>query len=356
MKFERLVILIVIIVVVITIFMYLGVCLTEFPRFMALNNVDKHSLMKPQRLERLPKFENQRVVISLSTIPQRIDLIAPTIASLMDQTVYVDEISVNIPLISRKGIEYEIPKWLQDLSDSPNHNVKIHRVEVDEGPATKLLPTLRREGRPAVGNGLQKMKPLKVDKKPSRIRVARDGERLQVLSSNSPTAIIVVDDDMVYHPQAVFNLCRTFEKYGKQHAVTNFGVRLDKNGKLPKDWQRPLLYFTGSHEVDIVNGFSAFLVTPEMFPAQVFDYSNAPKKAISVDDVWFSGWLRYNGIRIMTSPRLFTCVSIPSISGIRENTPCLGGTENLNFESDYAVINWFRNEIGLKPVVLTSRV
>ncbi|MBA3757022.1 MAG: hypothetical protein H0X02_12710, partial [Nitrosomonas sp.] len=111
-----------------------------------------------------------RVVISLSTIPERLNLLGPTLASLLDQSVQVDEIAINVPYVSRKGKKYHVPKWLKRL-----RHVKLYRVEIDEGPGTKLLPTLRRE-------------------KPE-------------------TRIIVVDDDNIYHRETVRLLLKTHEKY-----------------------------------------------------------------------------------------------------------------------------------------------
>lgn len=75
-------------------------------------------------------------VISLTTIPDRIDHIAPTVTSLLAQglPVYVWAVTK----IERSGTRLErVPDWL---------NRSAARVEVvaDCGPITKLLPALRR--------------------------------------------------------------------------------------------------------------------------------------------------------------------------------------------------------------------
>ena len=45
-----------------------------------------------------------------------------------------------------------------------------------------------------------------------------------------------------------------------------------------------------SVEVDIVQGLSGYIVRPAFFDlAAIVDYTNAPKEAFFVDDVWISG-------------------------------------------------------------------
>ncbi len=281
----------------------------EIPRYIKLRDPDLSYLDKMWSKKKMVDSE-ERVVVSLSTIPDRINLIKPTIASLLDQNKSFDEIAINIPHVSRKGGEYKIPDWLTDLSMSGFH-VKIHRVEKDEGPATKLLPTLRREG--------------------------------------PNTRIIAVDDDVVYHSKTVNNLVKEFEKTKK--AITHYGVKLDKNGNLPTNSSRIKNFFTGRKEVDLLQGFSGFIVTKSMFPEEAFDLSNGPEEAISVDDVWFSGWLRYNKVPIQTSG--FTFVKLPIVNfGKMRSTTSLGDGENKEFVRDMKIIKWFQKEKGIRPVVL----
>ncbi len=332
---NKLLVVIIIVTIIVTLILYSSICVAEIPRFVRLNKIERHELLNIKHTYLMPHVSSQHIIVSLSTIPQRLDLLHPTLASLMTQNVYIDEININIPYISRKGLPYEIPTWLQELHDSPNHNIIIHRVKKDEGPATKLLPTLRRASRKEPGG---------------QHRMDIDGYgNLQFREINS-TIIIVVDDDMIYHSHAVWNLYKSYVKYGKKHAITNFGVTLDKNYKLMTDTNRIMAHFGPSKEVDILNGFGGFLVTSHgMFPDQVYDLESGPIQSISVDDVWFSGWLRHNSIKIMSAPRLYSTISIP-VTSIRGKTPSLGGTENKEFVSDYIVLKWFRDVIGLKTV------
>lgn len=76
-------------------------------------------------------------VVTLTTIPSRIELIAMTLKSLLDQTVLPARIRLNVPYHSRReNRDYQIPGWLEGLQ-----MVEIVRCD-DFGPATKLFPTL----------------------------------------------------------------------------------------------------------------------------------------------------------------------------------------------------------------------
>jgi hypothetical protein len=116
-------------------------------------------------LEDLPQDwrPNHRVVVSLSTIPHRLEKLRDTIDSLLIQSFLPDAIYVNIPLgvNQRTGQEYFVPTFIQDL-ERQRTPVRVLRGN-DYGPATKLIPTLLAE-------------------------------------NQSDTLIITVDDDHTYHP------------------------------------------------------------------------------------------------------------------------------------------------------------
>lgn len=301
-------ILLVIVIVVALIVLYLA-CLIQLPRYFRLKKLENYDSLERKYLSK-PKAGNERYVISLSTIPDRIHLIGPTLASLLDQSVRVDEIAINVPYISRKGLTYHIPRWLKDMK-----TVTIHRVDKDEGPATKLLPTLRRE---------------------------------------SPhTRIIVVDDDNIYNSGMLKHLITQFEKKQCQReriALTNYGFHLAPDGKLPPMKERVRAVFASAEDVDLLQGFSGFLVIPEFFPREAYTIENCPKEAISVDDIWFTGWLHKNGVRIRTPGNIYKQIPIINFGKMRQTT-CLAHGENKDFITDQIVINWFMEEHHFEPVL-----
>ncbi len=273
----------------------------------------EHLILLDNKYHSLPRASSQRTVITLSTIPDRIQYLKPVLSSLLDQTVRVDEICLNLPHISRKGLRYKIPKWLSALTW-----VKIHRCELDQGPATKLLPTLKREQE----------------------------------NRSMNTRIIVVDDDNIYNNKMIEKILQRFEsetRRGKLKAVTNFGIVLDEKHRIPSliSLSRTKSIFAASRKVDIVQGFSGFLVTPAMFCDRVHDIGNPgkcnlyPKEAMTIDDVWFSAWLSINKIKIVSTGKIHQCLPIGNGS-IMNGTPDLFRDENgCGFKNDQKVIDWF---------------
>ena len=87
----------------------------------------------------------KRVVASITTLPSRLDGLKKVILSLLQQTVLPDCIYINVPYKTKKGLLYDEEKLrcLESMSDI----IKINRCE-DEGPITKLTPTLDSETDP----------------------------------------------------------------------------------------------------------------------------------------------------------------------------------------------------------------
>lgn len=86
---------------------------------------------------------SQRVVVSFSTIPSRLDLALMSVSREMrHQTLQPDAVYACIPYFSkREKTTYKIPTILPD-------NITISRCAEDYGPATKLLGCLEREDDP----------------------------------------------------------------------------------------------------------------------------------------------------------------------------------------------------------------
>ena len=137
-----------------------------------------------------------RPIITLTTIPSRLQTIHEyglkyCIESLMNQNCDDYEIHFNIPLVNRlTNEEYDIPQWLQE---QVGDKLKIFRIQEDIGPLTKLIPTLER---------------------------ISDPEQI----------IIVLDDDLVYHPDMI----NEHVKYQTQ--LTDAVVLYDGRSLVPTKW------------------------------------------------------------------------------------------------------------------------
>jgi len=88
-----------------------------------------------------------KIIASLTTIPGRIDLMRSTIDSILNQTIPIHSVELNIPQVFlRNGEIYKIPDWLSSLERESNHTnrkITIFRTE-DYGAITKVSPTLLR--------------------------------------------------------------------------------------------------------------------------------------------------------------------------------------------------------------------
>src|SRR2546429_1751353 len=87
------------------------------------------------------KSGDRRVIVSLSTVPERIGNLRPTVRSLLRQTRPPDEIVLAIPEFSiREQRPYVVP---EQVSRWPRLRVLYCRR--DWGPATKFIPIVREE-------------------------------------------------------------------------------------------------------------------------------------------------------------------------------------------------------------------
>lgn len=316
------------IIILILIILLIVLLLMEVPRYTCLpEDIEEVSLLytsKPKYEDLLinKSFKIPKTVITLSTTPDRIHYLKPTLVSLLTQTIKVDEIVINIPYISRKGIQYEIPKWLSRLT-----SISIYRVGEDEGPATKILPTLRRE--------------------------------------NNNTIVIAVDDDNVYSTRTTQMLISEYLYYNKQCAITNYGIKLKSDLSFPYRYDRLLKVMTLRREVDLVQGCSGFLVTKSMFPKHVFNIKKVmvthnitkeiqvgkeivvPKECHTTDDIWISGWLAYNKVKIMMPAFNLRYVHYPNTEAVN-NTESLIKTVNADGERNRIALEWFRDNFQIE--------
>lgn len=78
---------------------------------------------------------NNRVVISITTTPDKLKHIKPVINSLLDQTVKVDLISITTP-----------SNQVDNIPDCIKKAVSVYKTGIDYGDANSLIPVILREG------------------------------------------------------------------------------------------------------------------------------------------------------------------------------------------------------------------
>ena len=262
--------------------------------FLVANYIDgpRYLKMKECSLARLDREYGKKkkvkdCIISLTTTPARIAEIKPIISSLLDQSVAVEEIRINVPYTSCKGIPYKIPKWLKKLQKLKH--VKIYRQIKDWGPATKLIPSL-------------------LDRK------------------NKEKKIIVLDDDVIYGYNTVETLIEYFDKYNykikdgqkirkkRKTAITMYGDAIKDNMSTDNGlYTRITNYVGGDCYTDLLRGHSGYIVTPGMFSPDLYDYDKLPKECFFVDDNYFSAHLKKNNVKILMAGLSYKAVPLPEI-------------------------------------------
>jgi hypothetical protein len=200
------------------------------------------------------------IIVTLTTLPSRIERIDMTLKSLLRQTLSPAAIRINIPHTSRReGRAYEVPSWLRRL-----RSVHIVRCE-DFGPSTKLIPTL--------------------------------------LDAGPEQRLLVVDDDRIYHPHFIEQMVAAAQA---QPDAAVAGSGWDAPSDLTDRPSTLVATLLGRppvpikctrvrevQEVDVIQGLSGYVVKPKFFDRLALaDYTRAPEAAFFVDDVWISAHCR----------------------------------------------------------------
>jgi hypothetical protein len=245
-------------------------------------------------------LHGRRVIASLTTLPDRIANLEPTIRSLLEQTRPPDEIVLAIPQFSiRQKVTYIIPSYLERIPQ-----VRILRSEKDWGPASKFIPTIQEEM--AAGRG--------------------------------QTLIMVVDDDRIY-PRDALEIFLHYHKQLPDAALCFRGALIPRN----LVWFLPEIFRASQirevKQIAVITGTASYLIQPRFFDSALWDYSNAPESAFYVDDIWISAQLERRGVEKYVVPASRMMRSVPAQSGTMTLYHVPKGSVRANTE----VIKFFRD-------------
>jgi hypothetical protein len=210
-----------------------------------------------------PKSDDLRVIVSLSTVPDRIGNLEPTIRSLLRQTRPPDEIVLAIPEFSlREQRHYIVPKFIARLP-----RVRVLHCGKDWGPATKFIPAIDD----------------------------------QLTAGRENTLIMVVDDDRLYPRDAL----ETYLYYSRQLPDAALCFR---GAAMPSslDWNDAKMVYgrelREARRVAVITGCGSYLVRARFFDRSLWDYTGAPSAAFYMDDIWISGWLSRRAVKRYVVP------------------------------------------------------
>jgi len=260
------------------------------------------------------------IVISLTTVPSRARHLSQFLEGINSQTVLPSRIELNLPAEYHKRSLGKVDRTLipSDLD--------VYDCE-DCGPATKILPTLKRY-------------------------------------SGSDTRIIYCDDDRIYDKNWVRNLVAASDcnpksaicdetisissiiyRYHHPHKDLRYKVRK----ALSLGRYRP--YHTDkTRQSDVAQGFGGVLVKPSFFTNTVF---SIPDVLWSVDDIWLSGNMTLNGTKIRWSGRCRDEKSVPMFVDGHElgrlpDSLNLSECDGFNRHSaDYYAVRYFQKNFGI---------
>src|SRR6476659_398652 len=209
------------------------------------------------------KSDAPRVIVSLSTVPGRINNLRATIRSLLKQTRPTDEIILAVPEFSiREKRPYVVPEYLLRLP-----RLRILCSRRDWGPATKFIPVIREE----------------------------------LAAGRLDTLIMVVDDDRVYPRDAL----ETYLHYNQQLPAAALCFR---GASMPQtlDWRDARMIKASElrqpEAVAVITGCGSYLIQPRFFDESLWDYSRAPQGAFFMDDIWISGCLARRKVQRFAVP------------------------------------------------------
>ena len=205
----------------------------------------------------------ERIIVSLSTLPDRIGRLRPTLKSLLSQTRPPDEIVLAVPEFSvRQNRAYIIPDYLLKIP-----RLRLLRCGTDWGPATKFIAVLQDE----------------------------------IAAGRSDTLIMVVDDDRVYPRDSI-------ELYLHYHAKLPDAALCFRGGPIPRslDWRHCKMVLgvdlQSPQRIAVMTGCGSYLIQPRFSDSSLWDYSVAPKGAFYMDDMWISGCLERAGVEKYVIP------------------------------------------------------
>ena len=231
---------------------------------------------------------NKPLIISLSSIPPRFDSVYQTLESLLSQDVKIDLIELNISKRYRR-----FPNYSGGLPKIPA-GVRVRIVEEEWGPATKILPGI-------LEYALENVEILYCDDDRicppnwarSFLRTREYRPEDAIASSGwhvSGLGIIYGNKQM--QPRAI----RMKSLFDLKYRMNRFSqsIRSFHNKQIEPKPPRHRQYWKSGY-VDIAEGCGGVMITPKMFDPTVF---KIPDRLWSVDDIWLSGMLAYNGIGI----------------------------------------------------------
>jgi len=256
----------------------LGRKITELPRkYIAYKNIKNSKKIRYTKdWKYLGPDRDKKIIISLTSFPDRINVVPKVLESLMKQTVKPDEIILY--LASEQFEERRLPKLVQKAR---RYGVKIEFCK---------------------------------DLKPHK-------KYYNVMRSHPNDLIITVDDDVMYPPILIERLYKSYLRHpecvsaNRVHRISfnNAGEMLPYNS-----WKKEFLgrYDTPSMSL-IATGIGGVLYPPHSIPADAFDEEKIEKTCLFADDLWLKVMEVRNNIKVVLASK--NKIELPVIEKTQTN-------------------------------------
>jgi hypothetical protein len=220
---------------------------------------------------------DEKIIISLTTIPSRLEHIIPVIDSIKNQTILPDEIVLVLPLTSFRE-QKEINKDPYIISERIHNyiidnNITLLRPEKDYGPIMKLLSVLLREK-----------------------------------ENNSNNIIISIDDDKIYFNNTLEDLLNGYKRNNcvcaRKGSILNFYLNKNSENNINNINAREQVLRSADliedKQINFIFGTGGVLYNPSFFNDNIMEeICKLPNEAFYVDDAVISIFLMKNNIKMI---------------------------------------------------------
>jgi hypothetical protein len=161
-----------------------------------------------------------KIIVTLTTIPERINKIKEVLLSIKNQSVEINKLYINIPQ------NYIIPPSIYEFIPE----IEIIRVEEDYGPITKLLPLI------------------------------------DLIDIKEDIWVLTIDDDIIYNNNHIYNLINSIEKYNTNKMIVYGYIGLNiTNIKNSYEDKYKFSSINNESEVSILEGYGTILYHRSVF-------------------------------------------------------------------------------------------
>ena len=256
------------------------------------------------------RYNDSDIIVSLTTHGKRINDVAYTIESIMQQSFRANRI---VLWLGNEEKEKQLPRALK-LQEK--RGLEIHYCE-DIRAYTKLIPSLKRF---------------------------------------PEAAIITIDDDLLYEFDLIERLVTAYNSQPHYiHACRLHRIGLDSNNKLIpyNNWEWNINEI-GPNKYNFITGVGGVLYPPHCFDDEIFNQNVFMKLSRFADDIWYTAMAIKNNTKVSKIPTrksngrdylINESVQDTGLINVNTRGECLNDIQIEAVFSEYSIIEKLKNDI-----------